>query len=164
MERTQKAHVPYALWAEKGLLTLTPGNITDYNYIRADIKQLAKMFNIKEIAFDRWNSSQLVNDLMDDGANMVPFGQGFASMTAPMKEFERLVLAGGLNHGNDPVLAWMASNLVAKEDEAGNLKPDKKNSQEKIDGIVAVLLAIGRLIAQDQGVPVIGKDYEMLVL
>lgn len=162
-ERTEKAHVPYALWAEMGLLTLTPGNITDYNFIKRDIKALSKLYNIKEIAFDRWNSSQLVNDLLDDGANMVPFGQGFASMTAPMKELERLVLSHELNHGDDPVLKWMASNLVAKEDEAHNLKPDKKNSQEKIDGIVAILMGIGRILAnQETGKPVIGKDYSLL--
>jgi len=162
-ERTEKAHVPYALWAEMGLLTLTPGNITDYNYIKRDIKELSKQFRIQEIAFDRWNSSQLVNDLMDDGANMVPFGQGFASMTAPMKELERLVLSHELNHGNDPILQWMASNLVAKEDEAHNLKPDKKNSQEKIDGIVAILMAIGRILAaQETKRPTIGKDYNLL--
>ncbi len=161
-ERVEKNKVQYDVWARDGLLTLTPGNVTDYNFIKRDIGELAEKYDIREIAYDRWNSSQLVNDLVDDGAKMVPMGQGFASMSPPLKELERLVLSGGLNHGGDPVLTWMAGNLVVKEDEAGNLKPAKNKSPEKIDGMVALLMALDRMTRHDDK-PTLSV-YELLAL
>lgn len=149
MTRVQKQNVPYDVWAREGRLTLTPGNVTDYNFIKKDILDIAERFNLKEIAYDRYNATQLVNDLMDEGMQMVGFGQGFVSMSAPTKELERLVMSGGIAHGGDPVLTWMASNVVVKQDEADNLKPDKRKSSEKIDGIVSLIMAIGRLMVDE---------------
>ena len=80
-------------------MDLTPGDVTDYNYIKEKIKEIAELVNIKEIAYDRWNSSQLVIDLVNDGLPLAPFGQGFASMSAPTKELEKMVLAKEINHG-----------------------------------------------------------------
>lgn len=146
-ERTKKDSVPYRQWVNEERIIATPGNVTDYNYIKRDIKELFKKFRIKNIAYDRFYATQLVNDLTDEGVPMTEFGQGYISMNTPMRELERRVLSGTIHHGDDPVLKWMASNIVAKMDEAGNIKPDKRKSQEKIDGIVAVLMALGLHIA-----------------
>jgi phage terminase large subunit-like protein len=137
-------HRLYMVWKEQGWLTLTPGNVTDYEFIKSDAKKLMERFTFAEVAFDRWNSSQLVTDLMNDGANMVAFGQGFASMSPAMKEFERLIKGKQLVHPNDPVMTWAMSNLVATKDPAGNIKPDKAKSANKIDPAVAQIMAAGR--------------------
>jgi phage terminase large subunit-like protein len=105
---------------------------------------MAEVYRIQEIAYDRWNASQLVTQLMNDGATMVPFGQGYQSMNAPTKELLTLVTGRKLRHGGNPVLRWMASNVAAKQDPADNLKPDKAKSAEKIDGVVAGIMALGR--------------------
>jgi len=142
--RVQKNSVPYDVWSKQGYLTLTPGNVTDYDFIEADIKNYLERYNVKEIAFDRWNSSQLVNNLTADGAPMIGFGQGFVSMNPAMKELERLVLSNEIVRPKNPVLDWAMSNLVAITDPAGNIKPAKNKSKEKIDPAVALIMAIGR--------------------
>jgi len=147
----RKTAVPFMRWADDGWLSLTPGNVIDYNWIKSDIETLREKFDVKEIAFDRWNSSQLVNDLMEQDAPMVAFGQGYASMNAPMKEVERRYLNGEIHHLNDPVLNWAMSNLVADQDPAGNIKPAKNKSSEKIDPAVALIMAVGRAMLVDEG-------------
>jgi phage terminase large subunit-like protein len=146
--RAKKDRVPYDVWARQGLFNLTPGNVIDYAFIRAKIHELRDRYEIQEIAFDRWNSSDLVTKLTDDGFTMVKFGQGFAEMSAPTKRLLELVLTEELAHGGNPVLRWMASNVMVKMDPAGNIKPDKEKSREKIDGIVALNMALGRLMVQ----------------
>lgn len=149
-EREKRDRVPYATWARQGLIETTEGNVVDYDRIRERISQIGKEYNILGIAIDRWNSTQLQTQLAGDGFNVVQFGQGFASMTAPSKELEKRVMSADLNHGGHPVLRWMASNVSAEMDAAGNIKPSKKKSTEKIDGIVALVMAIGlSLIQQD---------------
>jgi len=147
--RTKKANLPYMAWVQQGYLTQTPGNVTDYNHIKKDIKADLDLFNIKEIGYDPWNATQTVNDLVDDGAPMVEMRQGAKTFHPPMQELERLLKSEKLCHGNNPVLSWMASNIVARRDVNNNMAPDKKNSMEKIDGIVALLMALGRLILQE---------------
>ena len=120
----------------------TDGNVTDYDVIREDIRELSEAFQIQSIAYDRWGATQLVTQLQEDGATCVPVGQGFATMSAPSKEFEKLLLGKAIRHGGQPVLQWMASNVVAEMDAAGNVKPSKKKSSEKIDGIVAIVMAL----------------------
>lgn len=144
MDKDNPNHRLYLVWKEQGWLTLTPGNVTDYEFIKKDAKELLERFSINEIAFDRWNSSQLVTDLMNEGANMVAFGQGFASMSPAMKEFDRLIKGRQLMHPNDPVMTWAMSNVVAMKDPAGNVKPDKAKSANKIDPAVAQIMAAGR--------------------
>lgn len=139
--------LPIDQWVEEGLVTVTPGNVTDYGFIRRDINEWREMFDVKEIAFDRFNSSQLVNDLQEDGALMVGFGQGYGSMSAPCKEFERLYMSHRIAHGGHKVLRWMASNTVATKDAAGNVKFDRAKSTQKIDGMVSTAMALGRAIA-----------------
>ena len=145
-QRSKRDRVPYDLWQRQGFFNLTPGNVIDYDYIRAKVQELASQFDIREIAFDRYNSSQIVTQLMGDGFTMVPFGQGYVDMNSPVKRLMELVLTGDLAHGGNPVLRWMASNCMAATDPAGNIKLDKSKSREKIDGMVALAMALGRAI------------------
>ena len=149
IERERRDRVPYSTWVRQGLVEATPGNVIDYAYIRQRINELARRYEIAEVAYDPWNATQLSLQLQDDGLTMVEMRQGFASMTAPSKELLRLVLAGGLAHGGNPVLRWMADNVTARSDPAGNVKPDKGKSTNKIDGIVASIMALARLTLHD---------------
>lgn len=118
----------------------------DYDFIRAKLNELASEYQIKKVAIDRWNAAQLSTQLSGDGFEMVGFGQGFASMSSPTKELEKLlVIARQINQRNNPVLRWMESNVANEQDAAGNVKPSKKKSTERIDGIVAAIMAIGRM-------------------
>jgi len=143
----------YASHVRAGLIRATPGNVIDLKFIKSDIEQLGQMYKIKQIAFDRWGAREISADLQDMGFQMVEFGQGFKSMAAPTKEFLRLVAGAQLIHDGNPVLKWMANNLVAKQDEAGNLKPDKAKSKEKIDGIVAGIMALDMALRQTEVKP-----------
>lgn len=148
----RKTPVPFLAWNEQGFLTLTSGGITDYEWIKSDILALMERWPVKQIAFDRWNSSQLVNDLTALNAPMVSVGMGYASMNAPMKELERRYLAKEIRHLNDPVLNWAMSNVVAEQDPAGNVKPAKNKSSEKIDPVVALILAVNvAMLLSDPG-------------
>lgn len=135
--RVRRDHVPYNVWERMGLFHVTEGNVVDYNFVRNTINQLHEIYNIKEIAADRWNATQLITDLQGDGFTVVPMGMGFKYMSPPMKELYKLLLEGKFIHGGNPVLRWMAGNVVAEIDAAENIKPSKKKSTEKIDGIVA---------------------------
>lgn len=145
-ERSKKDRVSYESWQRAGHLFTTPGNVIDYSFIRHTLNELGDEFFIKEVAFDRWGAAQISQQLMDDGFTMVQFGQGFASMSAPTKELLTLVLSGRLHHGDHPVLRWMCDNLVVRMDPAGNVKPDKEKSTEKIDGMVALVMGLDRAI------------------
>ncbi|TLP41047.1 terminase large subunit [Arcobacter arenosus] len=143
-ERANRDKVPYLDWEKQGLITATDGNIIDYNVIKKDIQRYCEFFNIKLLAYDRWNSSQLITDLNNEEiTTLVPFGQGFASMSAPTKQIEVLALQDNLNHGNNEVLNWMCSNVVLKRDPSDNIKIDKDKSIEKVDGMVALAEAVG---------------------
>ena len=127
----------------------TEGNVIDYNFIEKFILDLYQIYNIKEIAVDRWNATQLIINLQDDGMTMIPFGQGFKDMSPPTKEFYKLMMEGKIIHGGNPVLKWMALNVVVDRDAADNIKPTKAKSPEKIDGIVAAIMALDRCIRQE---------------
>lgn len=133
----------------RNLLITTPGNVTDYNFIKAKIFELCEKYNVVTIGYDRWNASQMVVDLTEEGIPMNPFGQGYASMSAPTKELEKRVLNKELNHQGNPVLRWMCSNVMLKEDPAGNIKIDKGNSNDKVDGMVALVMAIGEMMTDE---------------
>lgn len=146
-------------WVEKGWLTTTPGDVTDYDFIKAQIGRDRDEFLVQEIAYDRWNATQIVNDLTTDGAPMITFGQGFASMSAPTKDLQRLIKVGAradehgapvkpmIRHGGNPLWRWMVDNFAVAMDPAGNVKPDKKNAGDKIDGVVALIMALARAVA-----------------
>lgn len=130
-------------WAREGHVTKTPGDVIDYDLIRSTLQKLSSRFIIQGVAIDRWNATQLAVQLDGDGFAVEPFGMGYASMSAPTKELEKLVLSGRLRHGGNPVFRWFASNCTVEQDAAGNLKPSKKRSTEKIDGVVSLVMALG---------------------
>lgn len=130
-------------WVRQGLVIETEGNVTDYNFIKADILDLATQFDIKDIAFDRFNSSQLIIELQNEGLTMYPFGQGFVTMSAPTKELERLAKTGKIKHGNNPVTRWQMGNVMLRRDPADNIKIDKAKSGDKVDGPVSIVMALG---------------------
>ncbi len=130
-------------WVAKGHIIATDGNVTDYGFIKAKICELATKFDIKDVAFDRFNASQLVIELQNEGLTMFPFGQGFVSMSTPTKELERLVKDGKLRHAGNPVTRWMMSNILLRTDPAGNIKIDKGKSGDKVDGPVSIVMALG---------------------
>ena len=144
--RVRRDHVPYDLWERKGYLQTTEGNVVHYGYIEKFIEQLGERFNIREIAFDRWGAVQMVQNLEGMEFTVVPFGQGFKDMSPPTKELMKLVLEERIAHGGHPVLRWMMDNIFIRTDPAGNIKPDKEKSTEKIDGAVATVMALDRAI------------------
>lgn len=144
--RCRRDHVLYDVWKLQGYLQTTEGNVVHYGFIEKFIEELGEKYHIKEIAFDRWNATQMVQNLEGMGFTVVPFGQGYKDMSPPSKELYKLLMAGNIKHGGNPVLKWMAQNVVMRQDPAGNIKPDKEKSVEKIDGIVATIMAIDRCI------------------
>ena len=151
IQRRVKANsVPYDVWEKQGYLLATEGNVIHYDFIEKFICDLGKRYHILEIAVDRWNATQMIQNLEGVGFTMVPFGQGFASMSTPTKEFYRLLMEGKIIHAGHPVLRWMAGNVVIETDAAENIKVTKAKSKEKIDGIVASIMALDRCI-RNQG-------------
>ena len=144
--RVRRDHVPYDLWERQGSLQTTEGNVVHYGFIEKFIERLGERFNIREIAFDRWGAVQMVQNLEGMGFTVVPFGQGFASMSPPTKELMKLVLEEKIAHGGHPVLRWNMDNIFIRTDPAGNIKADKAKSTEKIDGAIALIMALDRAI------------------
>lgn len=144
--RCRRDHVLYDVWQRQGYILTTEGNVIHYGFIERFIERLGEKYHIIEIAYDRWNATQMVQNLEDMGFTMVPFGQGFKDMSPPSKELYKLLMEGNINHGGNPVLKWMAQNVVMRQDPAGNIKPDKERSVEKIDGIVALIMGLDRCI------------------
>lgn len=155
--RERQDRVPYLTWARSGLLELTDGDTVDYAAIRRRIVEYATKYQFVELAVDRlFQGAQLCTELMEDGLPVIEHGQGFLGMVVPTKEFERLIFGGLLEHGNHPILKWMAGNVVVEQDPAGNIKPNKRKSAERIDGIVAAIMAVGRLAVKSES----GSVYE----
>ena len=149
--RVRRDHVMYDVWEKQGFLKTTEGNVVHYGFIEKFIVELGERFNIREIGYDRWNASMMVQALEEDGFTMVPFGQGFRDMSAPTKELMRLVLEHRINHGGHPVLRWNMDNAFVRTDPAGNIKIDKEKSTEKVDGAVAMVMALDRAMKNQNG-------------
>lgn len=147
--RVKANSVPYDIWEKQGYIMSTEGNVIHYDFIEKFIMDLSEKYHILEIAVDRWNATHVIQNLEDNGLTMVPFGQGFASMSAPTKEFYRLLMEGKIIHGGHPVMRWMAGNVVVDTDPAGNIKVTKAKSKEKIDGIVAAIMALDRAVRHE---------------
>jgi phage terminase large subunit-like protein len=147
--RVRRDHVPYDIWQQQGHLLTTEGNVIHYGFIEKFIEDLNTEYHIKEIAFDRWGAVQMVQNLEGAGFTVVPFGQGFKDMSPPTKELMKLTLEGKIAHGGHPVLSWMMDNIHVQTDPAGNIKPDKAKSTEKIDGAVALIMALDRCIRNE---------------
>jgi phage terminase large subunit-like protein len=158
-KRAERDRVPYDLWTRQGFIEATSGNVVDYSAIEQRILADSALFQVKEIAYDPWNATHIALRLQDEGAAMVEFRQGFRSMAAPTRELEKLIVSRKLAHGGNPVTRWMAANVAVAQDPAGNLKPAKDKSTERIDGIVATIMAIGRaMVVQEQPQP----PYQMI--
>jgi phage terminase large subunit-like protein len=149
LRRVRRDRVPYDVWRDQGFLTATPGNATDFAFVEKEIIELASRYDLRELSYDRTFAGEIVQHLQDEGLNLVQFGQGFLSMAAPTAELERLSVSRSLWHGGHPVLRWNASNVAVRHDPAGNIKPDKERSSERIDGIVAICNALGRALSRD---------------
>lgn len=149
-QRSRADGVPYADWVRDGFLVATPGNVTDYDFVEAEAKTLAETYTAAEIAYDRWNASQLVTNLTSDGATMIAVSQTHAGLSAGWRELEKAVLEHKVRHGGNPILRWMAGNVEVETDAAGNQKPSKAHSSERIDGVVGLTMAIGRWIANGE--------------
>ena len=148
--RSRRDHVPYDVWERRGLLQITEGNVVHYGAIEQFISELGERFNIAEIAFDRWNATQLTQRLEDEfDFTMIQFGQGFSSMSAPTKELEKLVLEKKLAHNGHDILRWNIDNIVIRQDPAGNIKIDKAKSTEKVDGAVALVMSLSRALLDE---------------
>jgi len=142
--RERKSRGKYLTWSRQGHMFLCDGEVINHREIfHFIVDELSERFRIQEIAYDRWNAHQIIMDLQQDGVEVAPCGQGYASLSAPMKFTWDLIRSKKLQHGANPVLRWMVGNLSAEEDAAGNIKPSKKTSYEKIDGVVALIMAIG---------------------
>lgn len=154
--RTRRDHVPYAVWKKMGVFYTTEGNVVDYDYIVAFIEKLAERFRIREIAYDRWGAEKVRRDLEElgeeKGFTVFAFGQGFGSMSPACKDFYQFVMEGRIRHGRHPVLDWNMGNVVIDQDAAGNIKPNKRKSTEKIDGVVALLMGLARAAVGDSGI------------
>jgi len=149
-ERTKKDRQPYSLWQRQGFIESTPGGVINYTPILAKIDELAKIYDIKGVVFDRWGSQKIIHDLQEMGLDVVEMGQGFASLSAPVRELEKLILERGICFPENPVLKWNFSNLVIEQDAAGNKKFSKGKSSEKIDLCAALVMALDATIRNRQ--------------
>ena len=148
-KRNDESKGKYLNWKQHGYIIPTPGNVVDYDFIREDLQLVGENIHIEQMALDRWNAVQLMTQFTNDGLDVVPFGQGFTSMAAPTKELEKLIVSGAIGHDGNPAMNWMIGNVSVRQDPAGNMKPDKAKSSEKIDGVVSTIMALGVAIAAD---------------
>jgi phage terminase large subunit-like protein len=148
-KRSEKDKVDYVTWINQGHMIGTEGDVADYNFIKHKIMELATTYNIQSICYDRWNASQLIIDIQEEGINCDGFGQGYRSMSAPTKEFEKLILGKQILHDGNPVLNWMLSNVAIMEDPAGNIKCARNKSKDKIDGIISTIMSLGSFMTEE---------------
>lgn len=157
-KRMARDRASYDRWAKAGFLELTPGNVVDYDFITKQVGRDAKMFSLQEVGFDPWNATQTAINLEEDhGIKMVEMRQGMFTLGGPTKELERLLRGGKIRHGNQPVLTWNASNVAVKVDENENMRPVKDKSTGRIDGIMALVMALGRAAFQEDDTSVYSK-------
>lgn len=148
--REQRDRVPYRQWAEHHNLILTTGKTTDWDFIHHSIMKRNGQFNIEAFGYDRHFAGELVSKLEQDEVSMTGFGMGYISMGSPTQEMERLIVAGDMQHNKCPILTWNFSNCIVSKDPAGNLKPDKAKSIERIDGAVASIIALGMYLNREE--------------
>ena len=137
--------IKYDTWVKEGYITVTEGNVTDLSYIQNDLEKVMGEYDVREIAYDPYGANQITANLLEKGAPMVKVSQGIMSMSDPSKELEKHILSGDIAHGNDPVLTWMISNCVLYIDPNDNIKIKKEMEKNKIDGVIALVMALGRM-------------------
>ena len=154
VRRAEKSgRVPYAAWVRDGHLNVAGESRYDYGTIVGEVSDLCHEHNIRQVGYDPWNAEKVRQELEGEGLEMVELRQGVKTLGEPTKELESLVTAGLFRHGRNPVLRWMASNVAVREDSNGNIKPDRKASQGKIDGVVASIMALNRAMYNDVAGP-----------
>ncbi len=164
-EKERKDKVPYFVWRKDGYINFIHGNCIDYDELRRDINKICREYNVREIAYDRWGALPIVIQLQDqDGMKLVEHGQGTQSMNVPCKLFERMVVSGELQHGGHPVLRWNAANVTIRENPDENLRIDKSKSYQKVDGIVASVMAISIANARQENTESIYQTRGLIVL
>jgi phage terminase large subunit-like protein len=149
--RTERNTVPYQSWVNGGFLEVTPGEVSDYDFIARQIIEDYERFNPEHIAYDPWNATQLATQLDDKGLPIMQFIQGTKSYNPAMKAFERLYVPGKILHDGNPILTWNMANIVAREDTNKNIAPDRKKAKDKIDGAVTLIMACGLMEANESG-------------
>ena len=160
--RATRDRVPYEQWAREGVLQATPGPTVDYDAVRNAVLAWASDYQVRMVAYDPWNATDLVKRLeQQDGIPCVPMRQGFGSLSAPTKSLEKSILNRTLRHDGHPVLRWNISNVAVESDPAGNLKPSKDKSTEKIDGVVALIMAVD-LLDRNGRTPT--PNYDMVII
>lgn len=164
LTRSKRDKVPYQTWAEKGFLTATPGEVTDHEYIRKQILEDCETYDVQAVGYDRAYSLQIIQPLLDADVNMLAFSQGIMTISPYALELERLVIQGDkLNHYDNPILTWCAGNAVVRKDANGNIKPDKAKAEERMDGIIALIMGLGVAIESEYEADA-GGDFEVTVL
>lgn len=160
-QRVARDRVPYDQWAREGHVMATQGNTVDYEAVRCTLQKWAAVYDVRQVAFDPWNATDLVTRLKEqDGFDCVPMRQGFASLSAPTKALEAAILSHRLRHDGQPVLRWNISNVSVETDAAGNLKPSKKVSTERIDGVAALVMAVD--VMDRNSVPAPTPEYQVM--
>ena len=163
-ERVKKDRVRYDVWRDEGYLNTCPGDVIDHEYIYKQILSFRTLFRFEDIAFDSWNAQWIAKKMESDGFKAEEAHMGYHTLSEPMKELMGLVLQQKLEHFGDPILAWNAVNVQATTDPMGNIKPDKSKSKEKIDGIVALIMAISRIVSNPKITTGGGWDYSKGVI
>jgi len=141
-KRSRTDRVPYEQWIREGLITATNGSAVDQGFIREDINRIAREYRLRDLGFDEWNATKLSMELQGDGIAVVKLRQGFRDLSEATKHLSALVTGRALKHGGHPLLRWMASNMVVKQNADGYLIPDKAKTTERIDGIVALIMGL----------------------
>lgn len=152
-EKSKSDKVPYSLWRDQGWVTATPGDIIDQDYIEADILKLCEDYNLVQVGYDRYNSTQIVSNLIKENVDLIPVAQNFAGMSPLAKNFEYMIAKKLVNHGNNPVLAWNNHCCEIESNAEGNIKPKKpdvRRTGKRIDGIVALIMALGLAMGGDE--------------
>jgi phage terminase large subunit-like protein len=148
MDRAKEDKVPYDMWVRAGLIKTTPGNVIDYKFIQKDVINASKLYNLREVAYDPWNATETAVKLDNEyGIEMVEHRQGYVSMSEPTKKLHAHIVEEKLAHGGNKVLRWNADNLEVKIDASENVRPVKANTKKRIDGIITLIMALGRALA-----------------
>jgi phage terminase large subunit-like protein len=168
-ERARQDRVQYDLWHSQSFLEATPGRSVDYEYVAEHMLGLFDRLDIRKIGFDRWAWVHFRKWLLNVGFDeqqleerFVPFGQGYASMSPALRDLESELLASRIVHGGHPVLTMCAANAVVSKDPAGSRKLDKAKSRGRIDGMIALAMAMG--VAATEQLPAPAPTYQMFVL
>lgn len=160
----QSANAQYSGWQRSGHIIVTSGDVTDFDRIEDDIRGDQSLLNVVEVAVDPWQATQLASHLIDDGVRMVELRQTVQTMSEPMKQLEALVLDGKIEHDGNPALTWMMSNVVCHTDAKDNIYPRKERAENKIDGAVALIMALNRACLGQNTLAVIGDDDDLMIV